>query len=117
MNLDRSDIAPFLAKFFPTMEKASSEEWHFFLDRVCGIETPLDLPNGQAFDRWREKLARLGYPVFEYSEADIAGMKAKADAMLAAEEARAASQAKTLVDLAKEAPNWTVAESVSNTKG
>lgn len=117
MNLDRRDIAPFLAKFFPTLEKATSEEWHFFLDKVTGLETPLSLPNAEAFDRWREKLARLGYPVFQYTDADIAGMKTKADAMLKAEQARAASLNKTLVDLAKEAPNWTVAEVASKQKG
>lgn len=116
MNTNRADIAPLLLRFFPTMGKASSADWHFFLDRVCLTETPLDLPNSLAFDRWREKLAKLGYPVFAYSDADIAAFKTKADAMLKAEEARAASLNKTLVDLAREAPNWTAAEVLSKQK-
>lgn len=116
MSIDRRDIAPFLARWFPSLEKASSEELHYFLDKVCGVETPLDMPNGQAFDRWREKLAAIGYPAFKYTPADIATMKAKADAMLSAEQARAASVSKTLVELAKEAPNWTAAEVLASTK-
>lgn len=117
MAIDRKDIKPFLIRWFPTMENATSDEWHFFLDKVTGIETPLDLENGQAFDRWREKLAGLGYPVFKYTESDIAAKKAKAAAMLAAEELRAASLGKTLADLAKEAPNWTAADVLSNVSG
>lgn len=110
MNTDRRDIAPSLAAWFPSMTKASSDEWHAFLDNVTGLETPLDMPNGAAFDRWREKLAGLGYPVFRHTPERIAAMKAKADAMLAAEEARAASHGKTLAELAREAPNWPVAD-------
>jgi hypothetical protein len=116
MRTDRRDIAPFLAKWFPELAKASSEELHFFLDKVCGLETPLDMPNGQAFDRWREKLAAIGYPAFKYTPAAIAAFKTKADEMLTAEQARAASMSKTLVELAKEAPNWPVAEVLASTK-
>lgn len=104
MNLDRKAIAPLLIKFFPSMDKASSEEWHFFLDKVTGIETPLDMPNAQAFDRWREKLATLGYPVFPYQAVDVAAMKAKAAKALEAENARAAKLGTTLEQLAREAP-------------
>jgi hypothetical protein len=114
---DRRLFAPFLSKWFPELAKASSEELHFFLDKVTGIETPLDMPNAVAFDRWREKLAGIGYPAFQYSDADIAAIKAKADAMLAAEQARAASMSKTLVELAKEAPNWPVADVLASVKG
>jgi hypothetical protein len=116
MKTDRRDIAPFLSKWFPELAKASSEELHYFLDKVTGLETPLDMPNGQAFDRWREKLAGIGYPAFKYTDADIAAFKSKADAMLEAEQARAASMSKTLVELAKEAPNWPVAEVLASTK-
>lgn len=115
--MDRRDIAPFLSRWFPSMETASSDEWHFFLDKVTGIETPLDMPNGLAFDRWREKLAGLGYPVFKYSDADIATMKAKAEAMVSAEQVRVASHGQTLQALAKEAPNWPSADVVAITKG
>jgi hypothetical protein len=116
MNADRRDFRPFLAKWFPELAKASSEETHYFLDKVTGLETPLDMPNGQAFDRWREKLAGIGYPAFKYTDAHIAAMKQKAEEMLAAEERRAASLDTTLVELAQEAPNWTSAEVLASTK-
>jgi len=117
MNIDRRDFAPFLGKWFPELLKAGSNEIHFFLDKVCGLETPLDMPNTQAFDRWREKLAGIGYPAYRWTDADIAAFKTKADAMLSAEQARAASLSKTLVELAREAPNWPVADMLAKTKG
>jgi hypothetical protein len=116
MRTDRRDIAPFLIRFFPDMTRASSNEWHFFLDAVCGVETSLDTPNGQAFDRWREKLAVIGYPVLKYTDADIAAMKTKAETMADAERKRGASMSQTLGELAKEAPNWTAAEVLASTK-
>jgi hypothetical protein len=117
MNTDRRDIAPFLLKYFPDMARASSNEWHFFLDNVCGLETPMELSNGEAFDRWRDKLARIGYPVQKYTAADIANMKAKAEAMAQAEKARAASIDVTQKALATEAPNWPAAEVLASKKG
>lgn len=114
MRIDRRDIKPLLGAYFPTMANATSDEWHFFLDHLTGLDTSLDMPNGQAFDRWREALSKQGYPVFKCTAQDIAEKKARAAAMLEAEEARAASLGKTLSDLAKEAPNWTVAEMLSN---
>ena len=117
MNNDRRDFRPFLGRWFPELLKASSEEIHYFLDRVTGLETPLDMPNGLAFDRWREKLAGIGYPAHKWTDAEIAAFKTKAQAMLTAEQARAASLGKTLVELAKEAPNWTAAEVLASTKG
>lgn len=117
MNFDRRDIANFMLPWFPTLEGATSDEWHYFLDKVTGLETPLDMPNGPAFDRWRRALAGQGYPAFPYTDADTAAAKAKAAAMLEAEQRRAASQNSTLAGLAKEAPNWTAAEVVASTKG
>ena len=117
MKNDRRAIVPFLARWFPSLAKASSDEVGAFLDKVTGVETDPAMPNGEAFDRWREKLAGLGYPVFRYTPERIASMKTKADAMLKAEEARAASLGKTLVVLAKEAPNWPVADVLARKKG
>jgi hypothetical protein len=116
MNFDRRDFAPFLGRWFPELLKAGSNEIHYFLDKVCGLETPLDMPNTQAFDRWREKLSGIGYPAHRWTDADIAAFKAKAETMLAAEQARAASMSRTLVELAKEAPNWTAAEVLASVK-
>lgn len=117
MNTDRRDFAPFALKWFPTLEDASSDDWHFFLDKVTGLDTPLDMPNGSAFDRWRQALAAQGYPAYAYSATDIASAKTKAAAMVDAEQRRAASLGTTLDALAKEAPNWTVAEMLSIAKG
>ena len=117
MNIDRRDFAPFLGKWFPELLKAGSNEIHFFLDKVCGLETPLDMPNGQAFDRWREKLAGIGYPVFKYTTQAVAKLKAKAENMATAEKARAASHSETLKALANEAPNWPAAEVMASMKG
>jgi len=117
MSLDRSDIAPLALKWFPTLSDATSDEWHFFLDKVTGLTTPLDMPNGSAFDRWRMALQEQGYPAWDNKASDIERAKEKAAAMLEAEKRRVASLDKTLVGLAKEAPNWTVAEMLSSAKG
>jgi hypothetical protein len=117
MNLDRRDFANLALKWFPTLEDATSDDWHFFLDKVTGLTTPLDMPNPSAFDRWRKALQEQGYPAFKYNDADIAAQKTKADSMLAAEQRRAADIGKTLEALAVEAPNWPVAEMLAISKG
>ena len=110
INTDRRDIAKLLSQWFPTMANATSNEWHFFLDKMTGLNTPLDMPNAQAFDRWREALAAQGFPVFPYTDESVAAMKLKAEKLLKKEQDRAAKLGKTLADLAKEAPNWSVAD-------
>jgi hypothetical protein len=117
MNTDRRDIAPLALKWFPTLTDATSDEWHFFLDKVTGLTTPLDMGNGQAFDRWRAELAKQGYAAFDYNDANIAAAKTKADAMVLAEQRRVASLPGTLDALKVEAPNWTAAEVVASMKG
>jgi hypothetical protein len=107
---DRREISGLLLKYFPTMAGASSDEWHHFLDEMTGLETPADLPNGAAFDRWRVALQAQGFPVWKYTPEAIAAMKARAVELKTAEEQRAADLGSTLVDLAKEAPSWPVAE-------
>lgn len=107
---DRREISGLLLKYFPTLEKATSDEWHGFLDKVTGLTTALDLSNGDAFDRWRKALQDQGYPVFPITQERIARIQAAADKLLAAEEKRAASLGKTLAELAKEAPSWPSAE-------
>lgn len=116
MNLDRRDFAPFALRWFPTLVDATSDEWHFFLDKVTGLTTPLEMPNGSAFDRWRQALQEQGYPAWDKAS-QIERAKDKAASMLEAEQRRVASLDKTLAGLAKEAPNWTVAEMLSGAKG
>lgn len=109
--IDRRLIAPLLSRHFPHMAKASSDEWHGFLDKVTGLETPFLMPNAAAFDRWREKLQSLGYPVgIDKARAEKA--RADADKLVATAEARAAD----LESLAKSAPNRTAAELMSDYK-
>jgi len=117
MTIDRTDISRSIGHLFPSMIGTTSDDWNAFLDKATGLETPLDMSNAQAFDRWRQALAKQGYPVFKYSDQDLAEKKAKAAAMLQAEETRAASMGKTLSKLAKEAPNWTAAEVLASQKG
>lgn len=116
MNTDRRDFSAFALKWFPTLGDATSDEWHFFMDKVTGLDTPLSMSNGEAFDRWRKALSEQGFPAFEYTDADIAAAKSRADDMVAAEQRRAADLGKTLEALAVEAPNWTAAEVVASTK-
>jgi hypothetical protein len=116
-NTDRRDIAALLVKFFPHMTNATSDDWHFFLDNVCTIDTPIDMANGQAFDRWRERLAEIGYPTQKYTAEHVASLKAKADGMQKAEQARAASESARLESLRKEAPDWPVAAMLAKLKG
>jgi hypothetical protein len=113
---DRREISGLLLKYFPTMETASSEEWHYFLDKMTGLETPLDMSNGQAFDQWRMALQEQGYPVWKYTPKAIEAMQARAAEMKAAEEKRAADLGTTLVELAKEAPSWPVADVLAESR-
>jgi len=116
MTIDRTDISRSIGHLFPSMIGATSDDWNAFLDKATGLETPLDMPNGQAFDRWRQALAKDGYPVLTYSNEYLEDKAAKAAAMSAAEERRTASMAKVLADVAKEAPNWTAAEVLASIK-
>jgi hypothetical protein len=116
MICDRREIAGLLLKFFPSMKDASSDDWHYFLDEMTGMETPLDMPNGDAFDRWRMAMAGIGYPVWGYTKEHIEAMRANAIKLRAAEEKRAAALGTTLEELAKAAPNWPVAEVLADTE-
>lgn len=116
MNTDRRLISGLLLKYFPTLEGASSDEWHHFLDEYTGLDTPMDEPNGTAFDRWRQALAQKGFPVWGHTPEAIAAMKKRAAQLKAAEEKRAAALGTTLEALAKAAPNWPVAEVLANTE-
>lgn len=114
---DRRLIASFLAKTFPSLEGATSDEWHFFLDKLTGLSTPLDEPNGVAFDRWRAALKGLGYDIPQHSSARVAAAMIAADKMFADEKERVASEFAGLMSLRKEAPDWPVAEVLASVNG
>jgi hypothetical protein len=111
---DRSEIAGLLVEHFPIMEKASSEDWHGFLNAQTGLDIALDEPNSSAFDKWRVALAERGLPVWGISPEKIEEIKARGLALKALEDKRAAELHQTLKALAVEAPLVTAAELLNN---
>ena len=107
---DRKDIADLLLPHFPTMETATSNEWHGFLNAETGLDVALDEPNGSAFDKWRKALAANGLPVWGLTEVQEQAIAVKGMELKALEDVRRTGMAQMLVDLAKEAPNVTAAE-------
>ena len=110
---DRTLIAGLLTPHFPTMEKASSQEWQDFLNGITGLEISDDIPNGEAFDKWRQALSeQQGLPVWNDTQAQKDMRAAKLADVLAAENKRRALESETLLQLRKEAPLVTVTETV-----
>lgn len=108
---DRRAILGLVGPHFPTLAPdIGSDALHGFLDAVTGLETPLNEPNATAFDRWRQKLAETGVPVWGYSAEQIAEIKRRGAELKAAEEKRVADNAALLVELAKVAPLVTAEE-------
>lgn len=107
---DRRDIADFLLPHFPTMERATSNEWHGFLNAQTGLSVALDEPNGSAFDKWRKALAAQGLPVWGLSEAQEQAIAARGAELKALEAKRQFELPQLLADLAKEAPNVSAAD-------
>lgn len=102
---DRTLIAGLLGPHFPEMEKASSQEWHDFLNGVTGLGISEDTPNGEAFDRWRKNLAEdLKLPVWGETETQMQQRKGRLQNMLAAENKRREKESETLLQLRKDAP-------------
>ena len=66
-SFDRRLISPLLVSHFPTMAKASSDEWHGFLNAMTGLNIALDESNATAFDKWRQALDKQG-------KADVCGI-------------------------------------------
>lgn len=107
---DRTLIAGLLLRFFPTLEGATSSDWQTFLDGYTGLETPDDMQNGEAFDRWRKALAdNHGIPVWGISQDDADAKKARFEELLADENDRRAKLGDTLIELKAEAPGEAVA--------
>jgi hypothetical protein len=116
MGKDRREIARLLLPHFPSMAKATSEEWGAFLDEATGLVTPLDEPNASAFDRWRQALAEQGFPVWGISEEKAASIKARAEVLKQEEATRLAEQPELMAKLKKEAPLVTAAELIKEAK-
>lgn len=92
---DRTHISTLLLPHFPEMEKASSDEWHAFLNEITGLDVAPSEPNGGAFDKWRQALAQKGYDgVWTHTPAQLDEMRERGRKMLQAHnEARAAEKA------------------------
>lgn len=106
MNLrhDRTMIAGLLTKHFPHMEKATSDDWHGFLNEKTGLDISIDEPNANAFDQWRMALAGQGFDVWGISKAKIDEVKAKGGVLLLREFDRLKAHDATMAATTLEAP-------------
>jgi hypothetical protein len=102
---DRREIKRLLLAHFPTMELATSDEWHGFLNSQTGLDLPLDMPNAIAFDKWREALSAGGLPVWGITPERIAAVATKGAALKAAEQTRKTNEAAALAAARLEAPD------------
>lgn len=108
---DRTLIAGLLLRFFPTLEGATSSDWQSFLDECTGLTTSDDMPNGEAFDRWRKALAeKQGLPVWGISQEEAEAKKARLAELVADENDRRAKHGETLIALREEAPGEAVSK-------
>ena len=122
MGTDRRDISRLLGKYFPSMPpNATSEDWHGFLDKITGLDqiifpeqtepgTPLGESNAIAFDRWRQALAKQGYPVWGITPERAAAIKARAEELKTEEAKRLKDLPELMVKLKQDAPLVTAAQ-------
>ena len=105
VKLDRREILNFLRGHIPTLpEDISSDDLHAFLDAQTGLTTAIDEQNGSAFDKWRQALAKQGYPVWGYSDEKKAEVAARGAELKDLEAARKKAMPDVLKILAAEAP-------------
>ena len=116
MNIDRRDIANLLIPHFATMAKASSDDWHAFLNTQTGLDIAIDEPNASAFDKWRQALGEQGFPVWNLTADQAAAMKARGALLKAAEDKRQADLTATLAAMAVEAPSVSAAQLLAKAK-
>lgn len=96
---------------FPSMTiQNTSDDWHGFLNSMTGLNIPIEEENSSAFDKWRMRLAELGYPTWEYSTAKIIEIAARGDALKTAEMARQKALPATLAAAAIAAPSVAAAD-------
>lgn len=94
-SIDRTAIAPLLLPHFPEMDKATSDDWHAFLNEATGLDIAIDEPNGGAFDKWRQALAAKGYGgVWSHTPAQIEAMKVRGRQLIKNHEEARAAEAK-----------------------
>lgn len=108
LKLDRTLIAGILLPHFPALKTATSADWQAFLNEYTGLAIGNDVPNAEAFDRWRMALAGKGIPVWGETAESIAEKKARASTMLDLENKRRAKAGELSIQLAEEAPGNTV---------
>ena len=111
LKCDRRDILGLLQGHFQSLDPdIASDDLHGFLDALTGLETPLDEPNAVAFDRWRQKLAETGIPVWGYSQAHIDDVKRRGAELKDKENQRLAELPNLLAELSDLAPEVSAAE-------
>jgi hypothetical protein len=112
---DRRLIAPILLSHFPTMEKATSDEWHGFLNAMTGLSIDIDEPNSNAFDKWRQALETQGKAdVWGISTERAQRIQERGEELKRLEEARLAALSVTLAALAEEAPTKTAEQLIAD---
>ena len=97
-------IAGLLLEHFPHMEKATSDDWHGFLNEKTGLDISIDEANANAFDEWRMALATQGFDVWDMPKAKIDDVKARGRALLLLEFERLKSHDATMAAITLEAP-------------
>ncbi|HYF36222.1 MAG TPA: hypothetical protein VD994_13090 [Prosthecobacter sp.] len=113
---DRTQITPLLLEYFPTMAKATSDEWHGFLNAKTGLEIGIDEPNANAFDEWRKALAGQGYPVWGISPERAQRIKERGEELKKKEEERIKALPERLAQLRTEAPTKSAADLIKDAK-
>lgn len=110
VQLDRREILGLMKGYFQSLpDDVSSDDLHGFLNAMTGLDVPLDEPNGSAFDKWRQKLAEQGVPVWGYSAEQVLENRARGEALKVKEAERRAALPALLIELAKEAPGTPLA--------
>lgn len=109
MKNDRRLIVPILLRHFPSLEKATSDEVHEFLNKVTGLSVHHKETNGSAFDKWRMALAEnAGFPVWGKSRERIGAAKERMKELVALERERRKNEPELLAKLRLEAPGAAV---------
>lgn len=101
---DRTLIADLLGPHFPSMKKANSQEWQDFLNGLTGLSIGDDVPNGEAFDKWRQALNADGLPVWGETPEKKTMRQAKLADNIDKENKRRAKAEELLLQLKNAAP-------------
>ncbi len=116
-SFDRRMIAPLLLDRFPTMAKATSDEWHGFLNARTGLSIDIAEPNGTAFDKWRQALEKQGHAdVWGITAERAEAIRKRGEELLKEEAERVKALPDRLEVLRAEAPTKTAEQLIKDAK-